>query len=160
MATGGLILLLIAFWLNKNKPVGYVAFIVTVVYLMNMWLAQSVLDRHVINTFSYYVSQSGFEVLVAVMLAQKPMVEGVVIMSLCLVAVIANIIGFCASVLGVQIDYLVYVSMWVLFSVQVIVLLSKKAANDLYRSITKPDFIYSFCSNYLRLDSKDYWSSK
>ena len=150
----GLILLLIVFWFNKSKPKSYVIFIVAIVYLLNMWVSQSVLDRYLNDIIGYYVSQSVFEVIVVLMLLQKPLVEGVVIMALCLMAVLVNIVGFTFEVLGNPIDGLINYTMWGLFAAQLIILFSTRAANGILRAFTSISLVRCFCVTYLKINIK------
>lgn len=151
MATTGLVLLFAVFMFNKNKPQAFVVFVVSFVYLLNMWVSQSVLDRYLNDFLGYYVSQSLFEILVVLILAQKPMIEGVVIMALCLAAVFVNIIGFSAELSGNEIDGAISYTMWILFLSQIIILLNKRVSDALFRAITRPALVRVFCVNYLHI---------
>ena len=150
----GLILLLLVFWFNQSKPKNYVIFIVSIVYLLNMWVSQSLLDRYLNDVLGYYVSQSVFEVIVVLMLLQRPLVEGVVIMALCLMAVLVNIAGFTLEILGQPMDELINFTMWGLFAAQLLVLFSTRIANGVFRGFTKLTLVRYFCVNYLKVNIK------
>lgn len=154
MATTGLALLLAAFLYNFKKPQAFVIFIVSLVYILNLWVYQSALDQFLNEYLGYYVSQSLFEVLVVLLLAQVPSKCGVVIMSLCLVAVLVNIVGFSLEFFLMPKDEVINYFIWVLFLLQIAVLFSKRVTNALFRAITKSAMVRVFCFNYLRIDNK------
>ena len=150
----GLVLLMIAFWFHRKAPKAYVVFIVTIFYLLNWWVSQSVLDRFLNDVIGYYVSQSAFEVLVVMMLLQKPMKEGVIVMGLCLLAVVLNITGFAFDLLNHPIDQQINYAMWGLFIAQLVILFSTRIADGVFRTITKSTLANNFCANYFKINIK------
>ena len=152
MATTGLALLLAAFLYNFKKPQAFVIFIVSLVYILNLWISQSALDQYLNEYIGYYVSQSLFEVLVVLLLAQAPSKCGVAIMSLCLVSVLVNIVGFSLEALLIAQDSAINNLMWVLFFMQIAVFFSKGILDVLFRAITKPALFRVFCLDYLRVN--------
>lgn len=154
MAGVGALLLISVFWICRRKPKDYVVFMVTVAYLANWAIADSALDLYLNDILGYYVSQSAFEVLVVLMLIQKPMIESVLIMLLCLVAVLFNIIGFTLDLLNHPIDDQINYIMWGLFAAQLLILFSTRIANGLYRNITKLNLVRNFCRHNLKINTK------
>ena len=160
MAEIGLALLLAAFWFNKKTHTGYIVFVVTMVYLLNLSISYSSFDDYIIKSVGYYVSQSFFELLVIAMLSCKPTIEGVLIMSLCFVTILVNIAGFALSTTALQMDLFINSIVWILFSAQILVFFSRGFAIVLFRSITKPSLVRSFIANFAGVDSSVIEKSK
>lgn len=154
MAIFGLILLMTAFWFSRKKDKAYVIYIVSIAYLINWAISQSVLDRFLNDVLGYYVSQSVFEVFVVMMLLQKPIREGLIIMILCLFAVLLNITGFVFEVLNQPIDNQINYAMWGLFTAQLIILFSTRIADGVFRNIAKSSLANNFCANYFKINLK------
>ena len=158
LATIGGIFLVIAFCRCKGPSTSksITIAVILILYIWDIGLNHSSFGEWASEGPRQYIFNSLHELVLVLFLHLKPCKETVIVMALALTAVIVNIIGFSLYATNHMSDGIISWTLMTLFYIQIIILFNKEIADGVYRGITTPVFIRSYCYNYLKITSKGY----